>query len=101
MWSDEFNADGLPDTAVWSYDNGFARNEEAQWYQEGNAYCKNGKADYRSAEKRKDVEIPGTRREVTTGGRSGSLSSTLPRASLLPVRKNFFMADLKFAPRFL
>ena len=43
VWSDEFNADGLPDTAVWSYDNGFARNEEAQWYQEGNAYCKNGK----------------------------------------------------------
>ena len=40
VWSDEFNADGLPDTAVWSYDNGFARNEEAQWYQEGNAYCK-------------------------------------------------------------
>ena len=28
VWSDEFNADGLPDTAVWSYDNGFARNEE-------------------------------------------------------------------------
>ena len=43
VWSDEFNADGLPDTAVWSYDNGFARNEEAQWYQEGNAYCKDGK----------------------------------------------------------
>lgn len=38
VWSDEFNADGLPDTAVWSYDNGFARNGEAQWYQEGNAY---------------------------------------------------------------
>ena len=43
VWSDEFNADGLPDTAVWSYDNGFARNEEAQWYQEGNAYCKDRK----------------------------------------------------------
>ena len=43
VWSDEFNTDGLPDTTVWSYDNGFARNEEAQWYQKGNAYCKDGK----------------------------------------------------------
>ena len=98
VWSDEFNADGLPDTAVWSYDNGFARNEEAQWYQEGNAYCKDGLL---KREKRKGVEIPGMRPEVTIGGRSGSLSSTLPRASQRPVKKNFFMADSRFAPRFL
>ena len=29
VWSDEFNADGLPDTAVWSYDNGFARDRKS------------------------------------------------------------------------
>lgn len=42
VWSDEFNKEGLPDTAVWSYENGYARNEEAQWYQSGNAYCRDG-----------------------------------------------------------
>lgn len=42
VWSDEFNKEGLPDTAVWSYENGYARNEEAQWYQPDNAYCCDG-----------------------------------------------------------
>ncbi len=43
VWSDEFNKNGLPDTSVWNYETGFARNEEAQWYQEGNAYCRGGR----------------------------------------------------------
>lgn len=76
----------LPDTTVWSYDNGFARNEEAQWYQKGNAYCKDGKLII-EARKKKDVKIPGMRPEVMTGGRSGSLLSTLPPCSLRPARR--------------
>lgn len=43
VWSEEFNKDGRLDTAVWNYENGFARNEEAQWYQAENARCKDGK----------------------------------------------------------
>lgn len=42
LWSDEFNKDGLPDTTIWSFENGFARNEELQWYQQGNSFCRNG-----------------------------------------------------------
>lgn len=42
VWSDEFNRDGKPDTSNWRYEKGFTRNEELQWYQEDNAYCKNG-----------------------------------------------------------
>lgn len=42
VWSDEFNQDGLLDSTVWNYENGFARNEEWQWYQSDNAYCKGG-----------------------------------------------------------
>lgn len=42
VWSDEFNQDGLLDSIVWNYENGFARNEELQWYQSENAYCKGG-----------------------------------------------------------
>lgn len=43
VWSDEFNRDGRLDSTVWNYENGYARNEEAQWYQPDNAYCKDGK----------------------------------------------------------
>lgn len=42
VWSDEFNKNGKPDTANWGYEKGFVRNEEVQWYQEENAYVKNG-----------------------------------------------------------
>jgi len=42
VWSDEFNKDGTPDSANWTYERGFVRNEEDQWYQPENAYCKNG-----------------------------------------------------------
>ena len=43
VWSDEFDRNGRLDTAAWNYENGFARNEEAQWYQSDNACCKGGK----------------------------------------------------------
>lgn len=42
VWSDEFNGEGKPDSCCWDYENGFARNLEAQWYQPDNAYCKDG-----------------------------------------------------------
>ncbi|MEO5681680.1 MAG: glycoside hydrolase family 16 protein [Chitinophagaceae bacterium] len=42
VWADEFNRDGTPDTANWRFEKGFVRNEEFQWYQPGNAWCKNG-----------------------------------------------------------
>lgn len=43
VWSDEFNYKGRPDSSKWNYENGFVRNEELQWYQPENAYCKKGK----------------------------------------------------------
>ena len=42
VWSDEFNRDGRPDTAVWNYEHGFVRNQEAQWYQAENAWQQDG-----------------------------------------------------------
>ncbi len=32
VWSDEFERDGLPDPAKWSYEEGFVRNRELQYY---------------------------------------------------------------------
>lgn len=42
VWADEFDKDGKPDSANWRFEHGFVRNEEDQWYQEENAFCKNG-----------------------------------------------------------
>ncbi|OHB55387.1 MAG: beta-glucanase [Planctomycetes bacterium RBG_13_44_8b] len=42
VWSDEFNKDGRPDPNNWTYEKGFVRNEELQWYQPENAQCENG-----------------------------------------------------------
>lgn len=42
IWSDEFNNNGMPDTAKWRFESGFARNNEAQWYQQENAVCQEG-----------------------------------------------------------
>lgn len=43
VWSDEFNKDGPPDSSNWTYEKGFVRNHELQWYQPENARCENGK----------------------------------------------------------
>jgi len=42
VWSDEFTKDGPPDPKNWAFERGFVRNNEAQWYQEENARCRNG-----------------------------------------------------------
>lgn len=41
-WSDEFNTSGKPDSTKWTYERGFVRNNELQWYQPDNASIKNG-----------------------------------------------------------
>ena len=41
VWSDEFDVDGRP-SKDWTYERGFVRNQELQWYQAENAYVKDG-----------------------------------------------------------
>lgn len=42
IWHDEFNELGEIDTTVWSFEHGFKRNQELQWYQRENASLGNG-----------------------------------------------------------
>jgi beta-glucanase (GH16 family) len=42
VWADEFDKDGPPDPRNWTYERGFVRNEEFQWYQPDNARCEKG-----------------------------------------------------------
>ncbi|MDP4238167.1 MAG: glycoside hydrolase family 16 protein [Bacteroidota bacterium] len=43
VFSDEFNYEGKPDPANWTFESGFIRNDELQWYQSDNANCSNGR----------------------------------------------------------
>jgi beta-glucanase (GH16 family) len=42
VWHDEFKKNGPPNHANWTYEHGFVRNNELQWYQPENACCTNG-----------------------------------------------------------
>jgi beta-glucanase (GH16 family) len=41
-WADEFDVDGWPDPRNWTYERGFVRNQELQWYQPDNARVTRG-----------------------------------------------------------
>lgn len=42
VWHDEFSRDGRPNPRNWTYEHGFVRNHELQWYQPQNAFCRDG-----------------------------------------------------------
>lgn len=42
VWSDEFDTDGPPDPTKWTFERGFVRNRELQFYQPENARAKGG-----------------------------------------------------------
>ena len=42
VWADEFDLEGPPNPEHWSFENGFVRNEEDQWYQPDNANVRAG-----------------------------------------------------------
>ena len=41
-WSEEFDVDGALDSSRWTFEEGFVRNEELQWYQSDNAFAESG-----------------------------------------------------------
>jgi len=48
VWHDEFRGALCPDPAKWSFEHGFVRNGELQWYQPSNAFCDRGVLDIRA-----------------------------------------------------
>lgn len=42
VWADEFERDGPPDPANWTYEHGYVRNHEAQYYRPENAWVRDG-----------------------------------------------------------
>lgn len=43
VWHDDFEIDGAPDPTKWTFERGFVRNQELQWYQPDNARCEDGR----------------------------------------------------------
>jgi uncharacterized protein (TIGR02145 family) len=56
IWNQEFNASGAPDEQWWSFENGFVRNQELQWYQPQNVSISSGVLEFEG--KREVVENP-------------------------------------------
>ena len=74
VWSDEFNGNGRPDEATWSYEEGFVRNHEDQWYQAANAFLQDGLLIIEG--RREQRPNPTYRPMVVTGDSSGLISNT-------------------------
>ena len=108
VWSDEFNTDGALDSSVWNFEQGYARNEEAQWYQSDNAICKDGLLiiEARKEESRKNpLYVPGsndwrkkrefigyTSSSVTTAGKKEFLYGRFEIKARIPVAKGAWAA---------
>ena len=75
VWSDEFDAGSVPNSADWNFEHGFARNHEAQWYQEDNATVSDGNLVIRPAQS--VARIPTTKPDRATGRKAVSTSTTL------------------------
>ena len=108
VWSDEFNTEGRLSPSVWNYEQGYVRNEEAQWYQPDNAVCKGG---FLVIEARKErnrqnpLYIPGsndwrkerefieyTSSSVTTAGKKEFLYGRFEVRARIPVAKGAWPA---------
>ena len=117
VWSDEFNTEGRLSPSVWNYEQGYVRNEEAQWYQPDNAVCKGG---FLVIEARKErnrqnpLYIPGsndwrkerefieyTSSSVTTAGKKEFLYGRFEVRARIPVAKGAWPAiwTLRFRKR--
>lgn len=62
VWSDEFSADGLPDSTKWGYETGYVRNAELQYYTRArleNARVENGMLVIEG--RKESYPIPGAR----------------------------------------
>lgn len=108
IWSDEFNTDGPLNSAVWNFEQGYARNEEEQWYQPDNAICKDGmlviearkeqnrrNPNYEAGSKewRKNREFVGyTSSSVNTSGKKEFLYGRFEIRARIPVAKGAWPA---------
>ncbi len=83
VWSDEFDRPGLPDPAKWDYEEGFVRNNEAQYYTRArseNARVENGLLVIEG--RKESFKIP-AQRPTAKGGKKSPEFASYTAASLI------------------
>lgn len=94
VWADEFEKDGLPDPTKWSYEEGYIRNGEKQYYTKGrkeNARVEGGKL---VIEARKDnfEGKPITSASLHTNGKQSFLYGRIEARAKIPTGKGTWPA---------
>jgi beta-glucanase (GH16 family) len=79
VWQDEFNAEGRPNPKNWTYEHGFVRNGEFQWYQPENAFCAGGKL---IIESRREKKLNPNYRKGSSDWRTGRRAAQYTSSSL-------------------
>lgn len=94
VWEDNFDADGLPDSKIWNYEEGYIRNSEAQYYTKGrleNARVENGSLIIEARKDNwNDKEI--TSASVNTYGKKSMLYGKVEVRAKLPTGKGTWPA---------
>src|SRR5881227_3344406 len=74
VWSDEFNGRGLPDPSKWTYETGYVRNDERQFYTRArpeNARLEGGRLIIEARKERYRVPGPEAKAQSEGRGRRG------------------------------
>ena len=87
VWSDEFDGNGLPDSSKWTYEEGYIRNKELQYYTRANK--KNVRKDKGilviEARKEKKGEHPITSGSINTLGKRSFFYGRIEVCAKLPL----------------
>lgn len=84
VWADEFNGEGLPDPKFWSYEVGYIRNNEAQYYTDArleNIFQKDGVLTIRTLKEKYDIEGRPNAQGRKTADYTSAAIETLGKAS--------------------
>lgn len=90
VWNDEFSINGRPDPSNWSFEEGFVRNHEWQWYQSDNAIVHDGSLIITAREERRPN--PTYKEGSKNGANNGNKLNALQPVSYQKRNVNFFMA---------
>jgi beta-glucanase (GH16 family) len=94
VWSEEFNKDGLPDPSKWTYEEGFVRNKEPQYYTKEraeNAKVANGNLII-TARREDFKEAKYTSASITTKGKYEFTYGRIEVRAKLPEGRNVWPA---------
>jgi beta-glucanase (GH16 family) len=95
VWADEFERDGAPDPSKWTYEEGFVRNREAQYYtrdRRENARVERGVLVIESRKERYGERAEFTSASLTTEGKTNWRNGRIEVRAKLPTGRGIWPA---------